>query len=356
VNQQPIRIALAAALVALAALLFLGAGGAAAQPFPVPTDAERALCTFTTAGNNPFFPLIPGYALHLEGEEDGAEIASINTVLHDVEQVDGVLTRVYEERESEDGELVEVSRNFFAICRETGDMWYFGEDVDDYEDGEIVGHGGAWRAGIAGARPGIVMLGAPKLGARYAEESAPGVAEDQAEIIGVHGSATVPAGTFEDVLSVQDSDAATGELGDVKKYAHGVGNIVDGSLELVEITEPGCTPDGTTHCLQNGRFRVRAEWQDFFDNSGEGQAILASADSGEFWFFDGSNTELLVKVLNACGLPQFESFWVFASGLTNVAVTLTVEDTESDEVRVYSTAIGEAFGPILDTAAFATCP
>jgi hypothetical protein len=353
VHQVPSR--LAPLFAALAALALLGAALAAGQPFPVPTDAERALCTFTTTGSNPFFPLRPGYGLVLAGEEDGAEIESIQSVLHDVERVDGVLTRVFEERESEDGELVEVSRNFFAVCRETGDLWYFGEDVDDYEDGEIVGHGGAWRAGVAGARPGIVMLGSPRLGAKYAEESAPGIAEDQAEVIGVHGEATVPAGTFTDVLAIQGSEAG-GELDDLKMYARGVGNIVDGALELVEVEEPACTPDATTHCLQNGRFRVTARWEDFFADSGDAQAILASADSGEFWFFDGSNTELLVKVLDGCGLPAFESFWVFASGLTNVAVSLTVEDTESDEVRVYSTGIGEAFGPILDTAAFATCP
>ena len=52
-----------------------------------------------------------------------------------------------EERETEDGELVEVSRNFFAICEETNSVFYFGEEVDDDEDGEIVGHEGAWLAG-----------------------------------------------------------------------------------------------------------------------------------------------------------------------------------------------------------------
>ena len=64
----------------------------------------------------------------------------------DTELVDGVLTREVVEREKEDGELVEISYNYFAHCRETGDVWYFGEDVDDYEGGVIVGHGGAWRA------------------------------------------------------------------------------------------------------------------------------------------------------------------------------------------------------------------
>ncbi len=66
----------------------------------------------------------------LEGDEDGVEIEVIVSVLDETEMVDGVLTRVVEERESEDGELVEVSRNFWALCTETGDIFYFGEGVE----------------------------------------------------------------------------------------------------------------------------------------------------------------------------------------------------------------------------------
>ena len=58
--------------------------------------------------------------------------------------------RVVEERESEDGELKEVSRNFFAFCKKTGNLFYFGEEVDDYDsEGNVVSHSGGWRAGGA---------------------------------------------------------------------------------------------------------------------------------------------------------------------------------------------------------------
>jgi len=85
-------------------------------------------CTFSDTGTTPFFILEPGYQLVLSGEEkDGTEIELIITVLDETEKVDGVKTRVVEERESADGELVEVSRNFFAICGETSSVFYFGE-------------------------------------------------------------------------------------------------------------------------------------------------------------------------------------------------------------------------------------
>jgi hypothetical protein len=343
--------------------LLLGAaapGLAGAQDFT--TDFDRERCTFATTGSNPYFPLWPGYGLLLEGEEEDEgeiiEVEALVTVTSDTELVDGVLTRVVEERESEDGELVEVSRNFMAHCRETGDVWYFGEDVDDYEDGEIVSHEGVWRAGVDGARPGLIMPGTPILGARFHQEIAPGVAEDRGEVTGLGGTATVEAGTFENVLSIVDTNPLSqgGGSGDLKRYAHGVGIISDEDLELTEITEPPCQPDETTHCLSNGRFRVTAEWETAAGESGDGHAILPSSDSGEFWFFGSGNTELLVKVLDVCADPQFRNFWVFVAGLTDVEVTVTVTDTTSGQVKVYGNDLGEAFAPVLDTAAFATCP
>lgn len=354
------RVSGTAALIALAAALAAPGLLAAHEPGYTGTF-DRDRCTFTTTGSNPYFPLWPGYALTLEGEEedDGetVELEVVITVLPDTEMVDGVLTRVVEERESEDGELVEVSRNFMALCRETGDVWYFGEDVDDFEDGEVVGHGGAWRAGVNGAEAGIIMPGAPLLGARFQQELAPGVAEDRGEVVGIGDEATVPAGSFDQVLSILDTDALSpsGE-GDLKKYAPGVGLIVDEVLELTGIAPPSCQPDATTHCLNDGRFRVSVVWETPGGDSGPGRALLPSDDSGEFWFFGPNNTELIVKVLDACANPDFNTFWVFAAGLTNVEVTLTVTDTETGQSKVYENPQGRFFRPVLDTAAFATCP
>ena len=111
--------------------------------------------------------------------------------------VNGVETRVIEERETVDGALIEVSRNFFAICERTNSVFYFGEDVDIFdEEGNLESHEGAWRAGVDGARAGLLIAGTVLLGSHYHQEIAPEVAMDRAEDVSVTGSASTPAGTF----------------------------------------------------------------------------------------------------------------------------------------------------------------
>ena len=85
-------------------------------------------------------------------------------------------------------------RNYFAVCAPTNGVFYFGEAVDDYKDGQVVDHAGAWRAGEGENRPGLIMPGQPLLGARYYQEIAPGVALDRAEIVALDVRAETPAG------------------------------------------------------------------------------------------------------------------------------------------------------------------
>lgn len=114
-----------------------------------------------------------------------------------------------------------------------------------------------------------------------------------------------------------------------------------------------CTPDAQSLCLSGGRFRVQATWQSSAA-SGTGTAIPGTSDTGQFWFFSASNVEIVVKVLNGCALSN--RYWVFAGGLTNVKVTLTVTDVQNGQVKTYINPLNAAFQPIQDTAAFATCP
>ena len=73
--------------------------------------------------------------------------------------------RVIKEHESENGELIEISHNFYAISKKTNDVYYFGEEVDIYRDGKIVSHDGAWFSGRDGAIFGLIMPGTPLLAA-----------------------------------------------------------------------------------------------------------------------------------------------------------------------------------------------
>jgi len=114
------------------------------------------------------------------------------------------------------------------------------------------------------------------------------------------------------------------------------------------------TCPGSAAFLQDDRFQVTAAWATA-DNAGEGTAVLLTEDSGYFYFFNPNNVELIFKVLDACTDP-FNRYWVFAAGLTDVEVTLTVTDTQNGEIRQYFNPFKTAFPPIQDTDAFATCP
>jgi hypothetical protein len=216
-------------------------------------------CTFVTSDDgspgNPFFPLVPGQQIVLENEEDGERI-EITTCLddgsncstHDGTPVPGLFTvvlggietRVVEERESEDGEIVEISHNFFARCRENGSVFYFGENVEDIEDGQVVSSGGEWQAGIGAAMPGVIMPGIYLLGSRYFQEVAPGVALDRGEhtrmnltveVDLVGGGETELEGCVEVIeTSPLDRKGAQSE----KIYCPDIGLVFDDGAELVD--------------------------------------------------------------------------------------------------------------------------
>jgi hypothetical protein len=189
-------------------------------------------CTFSSTGINPFFILEPNYQLVLAGG-DASEAAEVMiTVLNETRQVNGTETRVIEERESIGGELVEISRNFFAICEETNSIFYFGEEVDDYENGNIISHEGAWLAGEDANRAGVIMPGTILLGARYYQEIAPDVALDRAEIIDVGEVIQTPSGDFSDSLITRETTPLEPDVAELKYYAAGIGLIQEEDLML----------------------------------------------------------------------------------------------------------------------------
>lgn len=199
-------------------------------------------CTFKPRGENPYFILKPGYQSVFEGEEDGAVIRIVITVLNKTETVNlpdigKVKTRVVEERETADGEPVETSRNFFAICNKTNDVYYFGEEVDIFNEDGTVSHEGAWRAGEPDeeglAEPGIIMPGTFLLGSRYYQEVADGIALDRAENTAMGLEVTVPAGTFTDCVQVTETTPLEPGSESEKIYCPGVGLVSDDPVELV---------------------------------------------------------------------------------------------------------------------------
>ena len=189
-------------------------------------------CTFTSIGRNPYFILEPNFQLVLSGEDAGEVAQVMITVLNETREVNGTETRVIEERETIGGELVEISRNFFAICEETNSVFYFGEEVDDYENGSITGHEGAWLAGENANRAGVIMPGTVLLGARYYQEIAPAVALDRAEIVDLGELIQTPSGDFTDTLITRETNPLEPGGAELKYYAAGIGLIQEEDLRL----------------------------------------------------------------------------------------------------------------------------
>jgi hypothetical protein len=189
-------------------------------------------CTFTPTGRNPFFILEPNYQLVLSGGDAGDVAQVMITVLNETRDVNGTETRVVEERETLGGELAEISRNFFAICEETNSVFYFGEEVDDYENGILIAHEGAWLAGEGANKAGVIMPGTILLGARYYQEIAPDIALDRAEIIDMGEVIQTPSGDFTDTLITQETNPLEPDVAELKYYAAGIGLIQEEDLKL----------------------------------------------------------------------------------------------------------------------------
>lgn len=119
-------------------------------------------------------------------------------------------------------------------------------------------------------------------------------------------------------------------------------------------TRGTCTPSATRLCLRNDRFAVETEWTTSTGAMGAGTAVQLTPDTGYFTFFNASNVEMIVKVLNGC--PLGNRYWVFAGGLTDVRVVTTVTDTSTGAQRTYTNPQGSPFQPLQDTGAFETCP
>lgn len=187
-------------------------------------------CNLLTTGRNQYFVMEPGFQLVLEGGDAKLQI----TVLDETKTVDGVTTRVVEEREWKKGELYEVARNYFAMCEQTKDVFYFGEDVDFYEGGKVVKHDGTWHAGVNGNKAGLMMPATPKLKMKYYQEIAPGVAMDRAEIVSLDETCKTPAGTFSKCMKVKEGSAIEITAREYKYYAPGIGLVRDEGLRLTK--------------------------------------------------------------------------------------------------------------------------
>lgn len=190
-----------------------------------------------STGSGKYFILQPGRKMtYSHGDEQ-----LVVSVLDETKVVDGVTTRVIEERETKGGALKEVSRNYYAIDPKTGDVYYFGEDVDIYENGKVAKHEGEWLSGKDGARFGLFIPGEAKVGDKFYQEIAPKKAMDRFEVISIAEKVETPAGKYENVVKTEETTPLEPDKSH-KWFAPGVGMIRDGELVLTKV-EPEPAPE-----------------------------------------------------------------------------------------------------------------
>ena len=199
------------------------------DPGDIPDPSNINPADFVNIIDNAYFPLRPGTMYIYEGmTNDGLEYIEVY-VTPQTRQVMGVTTTVVRDTVTVDGELFEETYDWFAQDA-AGNVWYFGEDSKEYEDGEVVSIQGSWEAGVGGALPGIIMLAHPQVGDLYRQEYYAGVAEDMAEVLSLSDSITVPFGAFNHALKTREWNPLESDVGEYKYYVLGVGLVAEANI------------------------------------------------------------------------------------------------------------------------------
>lgn len=210
-----------------------------------PVDLNPA--DFTTEIDNPYLPMVPGTRwTYREVGPDGEVMEVVVIVTNTTKEIaNGVTARVVRDTVTLDGEIIEDTFDWYAQDQE-GNVWYFGEDTAEFENGEITTTAGSFEAGVDGALPGIIMPANPVPGMKYRQEYYEGEAEDNGEVLSVNEMADVPWGHFEDLLLTKDTITIEPDVLQYKLYASGIGVVLvldvsggSGREELVSVDTVG---------------------------------------------------------------------------------------------------------------------
>ena len=188
---------------------------------------------FVSHIDNAYFPLTPGSKWVYESTKtDGSTERIEIEILQETRVVNGVTATILHDSVFVDDQLVEDTFDWFAQDTD-GNVWYLGEDVDNYENGVLVDHSGSWEWGVDGALPGVYMWADPAahMNEEYYQEYYVGVAEDQGKVLSATENVTVPAGAFSNVVQTYDFSSLDTEIQGQKFYAPGVGVIKE--IELL---------------------------------------------------------------------------------------------------------------------------
>jgi hypothetical protein len=340
---------------------------------PVLPDFDAARFEPGAPIDNPFFPLVPGTILSYGGtdvdEETGEVIAERNDfhVTFETKEILGVTATVVRDTEYVNGVLVEDTVDWHAQDTD-GNVWYLGELTYAFEydeDGNYVetSTDGSWEAGVDGAQGGHIMRAEPGFGAGYFQEFAPGVAEDEAIVVGVDEEVSIGLGEFDGVLQTLDTTALEPDAAEYKYYAPGVGVVLTESLDEVGEVEFTSELQGV-RTVGDADLPAAADngdplaLRDLVDLPGAGEPNLAD--------FQGDGSELFVTFLSemasfdnaigACTIDQStgelgEGRILFpATGDLGAGETIAVEVAEGQALGLFLVPNGGDLG--LDLSEF----
>jgi hypothetical protein len=242
------RLSVSAALVVSAIAVAPGSAGAATGcrlPVFGPGSSYHPKiepADFSPNVTNPLFPLKVGRTLVYIGVKDGKQALNIATTTSRTKKIDGVITRVVEDRLYLDNALEERTSDYYTQDR-CGNVWYFGEDTATLDaQGRVVSTDGSFHAGVDGAQPGVFMQANRQLGRWFRQEWAAGQAEDRFKVINLSAPIKVPYGAYRNALRSEERTALEPTVVDNKYYVTGIGEVFEGAvkgprevLRLVEI-------------------------------------------------------------------------------------------------------------------------
>ena len=185
---------------------------------------------FSANVTNPWFPLKPGRTFVSTGVKDGEKALDLVVASSRTKLVDGVRTRVVEDRLYLSNVLAERTSDYYAQDR-CGNVWYFGEDTAELDErGRVVSTEGSFHAGVDGAQPGVFMQAHPQLGRKFRQEWYAGHAEDVFWAVDRHAKVTVPLRTFRNALRTLETNALEPGVVDTKYYVRGIGQVAELSI------------------------------------------------------------------------------------------------------------------------------
>jgi hypothetical protein len=198
---------------------------------------------FVSTIDHPYFTLTPGRIWVYQGADTDGDTERVEVeVTNEIKRILGVAATVVRAREWVNGELVEDTFDWYAQDK-AGNVWYFGEESKEIENGEVASTAGSWEAGVNGAKPGMIMKANPQVGDAYRQEFLKSEAEDMGQVISVDDSVSIGLGSYKNCLKIKDWSPLEPSVVEHKYYSKEAGNVIlekkvageAGQLELIEM-------------------------------------------------------------------------------------------------------------------------